>query len=371
MAIIGARGRSAITRHWFEDPRVEVVAVVDVNPAHLDWYVQEVNASVDTSLDYQQTVSRPDVDAVAVMSPDYVHEEQALAAIRAGKHVYLEKPMAITIKGCDRLLDAADQMGVTLMVGFNMRYMAMFQVMKRIIERGDIGEVRAVWVRHFVGRGGDYYFHDWHASRRNTTSLLLQKGSHDIDMIHWLTGHYATKVAAFGGVDYFGGSEPNDLTCPSCDKRHVCPEFNPNDRNACAFRQDVDVEDNQVLIMELEGGIKASYQQCHFTPDYHRNYTVIGTTGRLENSEPDSKIWVTHRPGYRPLANEIYDVRNEQDHGDADVRILDDFIAVIVAKASSPVNAVDARMSVAVGVKATESMRAGGQLQIVPDYHRG
>ena len=50
-----------------------------------------------------------------------------------------------------------------------------------------------------------------------------------------------------------------------------------------------------MMIMELEGGIKASYLQCHFTPDYHRNYTFIGTEGRIENSEPEMKVWVKTR----------------------------------------------------------------------------
>ena len=51
------------------------------------------------------------------------------------------------------------------MVGFNMRYMNIFRVMKEIIESGAIGEIKAVWVRHFVGYGGDFYYHDWHATR--------------------------------------------------------------------------------------------------------------------------------------------------------------------------------------------------------------
>lgn len=56
--------------------------------------------------------------------------------------------------------------------------------MKELIDAGAIGEVKTIWCRHFVGNGGDYYFKDWHAERKNTTSLLLQKGAHDIDVIH-------------------------------------------------------------------------------------------------------------------------------------------------------------------------------------------
>ena len=104
------------------------------------------------------------------------------------------------------------------------------------------------------------------------------------------------RTAAFGSLDFFGGDKPNDLTCPECDERETCTEAMSGGRRVqCAFRQEVDVEDNQVMIMELEGGIKASYLQCHFTPDYHRNYTFIGTEGRVENSEPEMKVWVKTR----------------------------------------------------------------------------
>ena len=54
--------------------------------------------------------------------------------------------------------------------------------------RGHIGEVKAGWCRHFVGWGGDFYFKDWHADRTKSTGLLLQKGAHDIDVLHWLCG---------------------------------------------------------------------------------------------------------------------------------------------------------------------------------------
>ena len=69
--------------------------------------------------------------------------------------------------------------GKHLMIGFNMRYMSMYQTMKEIINSGVIGDIKAVWVRHFVGLGGYFYYHDWHGTAENTTSLLLQKASHD------------------------------------------------------------------------------------------------------------------------------------------------------------------------------------------------
>ena len=370
IGMIGINGRGGLWRHW-HDPqgRSVVVGAADIVPEYLDAFRAEQGQNPFTTLDYRELIARPDVDAIAVTSPDYCHEEHAVAALAAGKHVFCEKPMTITIEGCDRVLDAWRQAGTRLMVGFNMRYMNIFRVMKEIIESGAIGEIRAAWVRHFVGMGSDFYYHDWHATRQNATSLLLQKGSHDLDMIHWLTGRYTRRTAAFGSLDFFGGNKPNDLTCPVCPDRETCTEVSRSRRIQCCFRQEVDVEDNQVMIMELEGGIKASYLQCHFTPDYHRNYTIIGTEGRVENSEPEMKVWVKTRVSnsWRDLADRAYDVKPARGgHGGADPVICRDFVEMCLDGKEPLATPLAGRMSVAAGVCAAHSLCNGGAPVDVP-----
>ena len=376
IGMIGVSGRGGLWRHW-HDPqgRSLVVAGADINPVYLQAFAEENGGDPFVTDDYRALLARPDIDAVAITTPDFCHEEHALAALEAGKHVFCEKPMAITIEGCDRILKAWQTSGVRLMIGFNMRYMNMFRVMKEIVDSGVIGEIKAVWVRHFVGRGSEFYYHDWHATQANGTSLLLQKGSHDIDMIHWITGRYTKRTAAFGSLDFFGGDKPNDLTCPTCPERETCTEYvDSTRRNQCAFRQEVDVEDNQVMIMQLEGGIKASYLQCHFTPDYHRNYTFIGTEGRMENSEPEMKVWVKTRRSNsdRDLADRTYDVKpSSGGHGGADPVICRDFVDMCLDGKQPVATPLAGRMSVAAGVCAAESMRNGGMPVDVPPPPEG
>ena len=99
----------------------------------------------------------------------------AVAALEAGKHVYLEKPMAITLDGCDRILETAMKSGAKLMVGHNMRYMPAVVRMKEIIDSGVIGEVRCVWVRHFVNYGSTYFRH-WCANGRTAPDSCFRRG---------------------------------------------------------------------------------------------------------------------------------------------------------------------------------------------------
>ena len=370
IGMIGVTGRGGLWRNWHNpDGRSVVVAGADINAQNLKTFSEQHGQNPFTTQDYRDLLCRTDIDAIAVTSPDYCHEEHATGALESGKHVFCEKPLAITIEGCDRILNAWHGSGNRLMVGFNMRYMHIFRTMKEIIESGVIGEIKAVWVRHFVGMGSDFYYHDWHATRQNTTSLLLQKGSHDLDMIHWLTGKYTERTSAFGGLDYFGGDKPNDLTCPECDERDTCPEFMDGRRIQCAFRQEVDVEDNQTTIMMLEGGIKASYLQCHFTPDYHRNYTVIGTEGRLENFEPEMKVVVkTRKSGtFRELSDRTYDIRKaEGSHAGADPVICRDFVDMCIDGKEPIATPLAGRMSVAAGVSAAKSLRSNGSPVDIP-----
>ena len=373
IGVIGVLGRGLLAKHWRnkENDRSEVTAGYDANSAYKKEFYEMYGPDKYFADSVEDLLARQDVDAVAVMSPDYTHEEYVLAAIKAGKHVFCEKPLAITTEGCDRIIREYEKSGIKMMVGFNMRYMNVFRTMKEIIDSGAIGEIKSAWVRHFVGFGGQFYYHDWHANRKNTTSLLLQKGSHDIDMIHWLTGSYTKKVAAFGSLDYFGGDKANDLTCDSCPDKYTCTEYfvGPR-RNKCCFRKEVDVEDNNVLIMELDNGIKASYLQCHFTPDYQRNYTIIGTEGRIENDDMEKVYLKTRKSNtYRELADREYTIKqSEGAHSGADPVIAKDFIDMILDDKDPLSTVMAGRMSVACGVAATKSLRNDGVPVEIPVY---
>lgn len=368
--VIGVCGRGALANSWRDSERAMVVAGADVFESKLADFRSRMGDSVFTTLDYRELLDRSDVDAVAVCSPDFVHEEHAIAALQAGKHVYLEKPMAITIDGCDRIMRAAKESSGKLMIGFNMRCMNIFRTMKEIVDSGTIGEIKAVWVRHFVGLGGYFYYHDWHGTRANCTSLLLQKGSHDLDMIHWITGAYTRRVSAFGSLDFYGGDKPNDLFCPECDEKRTCTEFSASGLTQCALRKEIDIEDNEVMIMQLDRGIKASYLQCMFTPDYHRNYVFIGTEGRMENSEPEMKVWVQTRASgtMRELSDRTYSIKQARGtHGGADPIITDQFLDMVLEGKDPVATPLDGRMAVAAGCCGAESMRNGGMPVDVPE----
>ncbi|MFE5659715.1 Gfo/Idh/MocA family protein [Streptomyces sp. NPDC056517] len=323
--------------------------------------------------DHREIVEDPDIDAVLVLTPDHTHADLAREVLKAGKPVFVEKPLATDIESCDAILRTAYETGTRLYIGHNMRHMPMVRLMRDIVERGEIGTVKTIWVRHFVGYGGDWYFKDWHAEQRYTNGLLLQKAAHDIDVLHWLAGGYAEQVQAFGDLMVYGANphrrapgEPKHEDWYTKDGHwppHTQRGLNPV----------IDVEDVSLVNMRLDNGVLAAYQQCHFTPDYWRNYTVIGDAGRLENfgDGPGGavRVWNSRRSGYRAEPDAEYPVPAAEDdagHGGADPLLVDEFVRFAREGGRTDTSPVAARMSVAAGVRATESLRTGGAPRAVP-----
>mgnify|MGYP002150089085 CR=1 FL=1 len=168
-----------------------------------------------------------------------------------------------------------------------MRHMSVVRTMRDIIRRGEIGAVKAIWCRHFVGEGGDYYFKDWHADRRYSNGLLLQKAAHDIDVMNWLADSHATRVVGMGGLTVYGDiTDRQDRSDKLMWEWYNVDNWPPLTQKG--LNPVVDVEDLSMFSAKMASGAYVSYQQCHYTPDYWRNYTVIGTEGRIENFGDDA-----------------------------------------------------------------------------------
>jgi predicted dehydrogenase len=370
IGIIGSGGRGTLARHAHKPGQgARIMACCDTRPEQFARDREFFGNDIFTTDDCHVLLAR-ELDAVFVTTPDFLHEEHAVAALEAGKAVYLEKPIAITIEGADRILRTAAERKGLLYLGHNMRHMDFVLKMKELIDSGRIGEVKACWCRHFVGHGGDFYFKDWHADRRNTTSLLLQKAAHDIDVMHWLCGGYARRVNAMGGLTLYGRitdrRQEGDPENAHCDPNNWPP------LSQTGLNPIVDVEDLSMLHMELNNGVLASYAQCHYTPDYWRNYTVIGTEGRIENfgdtqSNAVIKLWNT-RTDYNADGDEVFPCGGKAEmHGGADPRIVNEFLDCVRGEGTPSTSPVAARYSVAAGCCATASLRNKGVPIDVPE----
>lgn len=346
----------------------EIAVVCDIDPASRAKARELLpGAQVVETL---EEVLAAGVDAVFLTTPDDAHAAPAIAAMRAGVAVFCEKPMAITVEDADAMLGTAYETGSRLYIGHNMRHMPVVTQMRQLILDGEIGEVEAIWCRHFVGNGGDYYFKDWHADRSHTTGLLLQKGAHDIDVMHWLAGGFTRRVSAMGALKIYGDiTDRRDRSGERMGDWFSIDNWPPE--SLTGLNPTVDVEDISMMLMQLDNGVLASYQQCHFAPDYWRNYTVIGSRGRIENfgDSPGDTIGLwNRRHGGHAEPDQVFTIGSGAGggHGGADPSLVGEFLRFVAEGGITQTSPVAARESVAAGVLATQSLRGRGEAIDVP-----
>ncbi|WP_437583455.1 Gfo/Idh/MocA family protein [Paramicrobacterium sp. CJ85] len=368
IGIIGHGMRASLAREAHRPGEgSRVVAVCDVTErGRVAAASRYPDATITADLDELLSL---DLDVAMVFTPDDVHARTAIPALEAGLTVFSEKPLATSIADCDAILAAAYRTGSRLYVGHNMRHMPVITLMRDIISRGTIGEVKAVWCRHFVGHGGDYYFKDWHAERDKSVGMLLQKGAHDIDVIHWLAGRYSQQVQAMGELSVYGDiTDRRDRSGELMGDWFSLDNWPPTEQTG--LNPVIDIEDISQVNMRLGDGVLASYEQCHFTPDYWRNYTVIGTHGRLENfgDESGSEVGVwTHRLRTSGSPDETHIVPEaEGGHGGADALMVAEFLRFAREGGETTTSPVAARNAVATGVIATQSLRGAGETLAIP-----
>lgn len=144
----------------------------------------DYGVALETEVD--ALAARDDVDAVFIATPHHVHAEQALAAIAAGKHVLIEKPMAASVGQCDAILDASEKAGVRCSIAFSQRCRKCNIRAKTLIDQGAIGRVRQVEEMCLVATGLAG-MPAWQSDRENL-GTLFGHAVHNFDRLRWLTG---------------------------------------------------------------------------------------------------------------------------------------------------------------------------------------
>jgi len=166
----------------------KLVAVAAVRPGPLHAQAQGLGVKGYTSLD--ELMADRDVDAVIIATPHPSHCEITLKAASAGKHVFTEKPMSVTLAEADAMIEAARSAGVLLGVLYQNRFRPEYQKARSIIEDGLLGDIYRTHMVHATIRSQNYYES---ASWRGTWAgegggVLLNQGIHSIDILQWLAG---------------------------------------------------------------------------------------------------------------------------------------------------------------------------------------
>ena len=180
------RTRARVIR---EDPEARLVAVTDLNPAGAAAVAADSGA--EPVADWRAAIERDDVDAVVVSATNDVHALVGLAALAAGKHLLVEKPLARTPDEARQLVDAAAAAGRALQTGFNHRWYPSIQRMRQLVDEGAIGE--PVLARCRYGHGGRQgWEREWFTQPEvSGGGTFLDNGVHALDLFRWFLGDFA------------------------------------------------------------------------------------------------------------------------------------------------------------------------------------
>lgn len=174
-------------------PDTRLVAVADIIESRANRYSQENDA--DAYLDYRRLLDRKDIDVVNICTPSGLHAQMAIEAMQAGKHVIVEKPMALLLQDADKMIATSKSESVKFCVVLQNRFNPPMQDLRRVVDEGKLGRLLLgnATVRWY--RPQEYYEDGWHGTWAMDGGALMNQSIHHIDALQWLMGEVESVFA--------------------------------------------------------------------------------------------------------------------------------------------------------------------------------
>ena len=280
VGLIGTGGIS--NRHmipYLDRPdRVRLTAVCDIVESLAQEYAKKAGVEA-IYLDFNEMLRDADIDAVDICTGHSSHAPLAIAAAKAGKHVIVEKAMAHTLQGCKDMIEAADKAGVTLMVAQHLRYAPEARAVKRFIDEGNLGEIRAARTHTLGGGGGDRRPNDWMKDGKAGGGVMLVQSVHHLDLLRFYVGNVKRVMGISRSI------QPNFLN---------------------------DADDLVAATLEFENGAVGDLLASWSTPvsPEGMSYMIFGSEGTVHSTPPT--IEQSLEAPVRQFGTIMYSVRDEE-----------------------------------------------------------
>ena len=372
LALIGAgdRGMYCYAPYVAKNSwRAEFVAVSELDPRRRRDFAEAYHVPEEQCFDsFDELLARPRLaDALMICTPDPLHFDLAMRAMKLGYHILLEKPMAIEPAQCVRLAKASQQYDRVMILCYVLRYTEFFLTLKRLIAEGRIGDVVALQLNENIPLlDQTHAFTRGRFRHESVCPILTSHCCHDLDIITWLMDSPCKEISSFGALTHFkaeNAPEGAPTRCmDGCPHQDSCLYYAPDiyltdsiewptstlgadmslearrhvlettTYGQCIYRCDNTVADNQVVMMNFESGSTAVFSLCPFTGTDGRSLKVMGTTGEIRADMATNAI-------------EIYDLASGRKdtvslkpsaykYGGGDYGIMDYFVRQVAAGAS-------------------------------------
>lgn len=281
---VGRAGMVHATNFKKNVPGASLVAVVDADLELAEKRAKDLGVDLFFS-DLCQALDRVEIDAICITTPTFTHAEIAIAAARAGVHIFCEKPMALTLKETEEMIQAARKAEVILQMGFMRRFDPVFIAAKECLDRGDIG--RPMLIRSLTRGPG--LPPPWACDIKTSNGMLAEVNSHDFDTIRWLAESEFERIYA----------EANTLKC--FDLKEEFPDF----------------YDNAIVSLRMKNGTLGIIEgSCPVGYGYDARAEVLGSEGVILVGElqdtavvsctKSTGLVASNFPGWRERFREAY-----------------------------------------------------------------
>ena len=284
----------------------ELVGLFDHNLPRLEAATELLGAKLPLYTDFQTMLRQARPDGVIVTTRDSTHAEYIIQTLDAGARAISEKPLCVDGRQCRAILAAAKKArrkGARCFVTHNMRYGPEETEIKRLVDTGALGQVKAInFHENLDRRHGADYFRRWHRIKKNSGGLLIHKASHHFDFLNWVAGATPDLLTAQGGLLFYGKNgpfrHPRCEGCPhaaKCDfhvdlwsqknTRRLYKDAEQADgyiRDACVFDRKIDIEDQAAVLYTYRNGIRVTYSLTAFATYEGMHIQIEGAAGRLE-----------------------------------------------------------------------------------------
>ncbi|HYF47885.1 MAG TPA: Gfo/Idh/MocA family oxidoreductase [Planctomycetota bacterium] len=211
VAMVGTGGMARTYRECYAKlPDVEWSLAIDVNDTELENCIKL--GAKRTSKNFSDALG-PGIDVVDISTPNHLHEEQAISALNAGKHVLLQKPMSNTLSGADNIMKAARASKGNLGMYMSSYTQPLMWEIKQLIDSGALGKIQSIRARDAHRGGLAAKKEAWRGSLEKTGGgSFIQLSIHSINMVQWWLGAKITEVSAFSANQYCPNIGGDDVT---------------------------------------------------------------------------------------------------------------------------------------------------------------
>ena len=196
VGVIGAGNMGAThARHWANVPGAQVLAIADTQKHKADALSESISAGANVAANERvaafdsaeaMLAKVPEINVVSVCVPTYLHRALSETALALGKHVFCEKPLALSVEDADAMIEAAQKANRRLSVGQVVRFFPEYAQAKKMVDAGRVGQVAAVRARR--GGGFPHTDSDWFADPQKSGGVLFDLLVHDLDWLLWCFG---------------------------------------------------------------------------------------------------------------------------------------------------------------------------------------